>query len=409
MNSNSKAALELLPVDGIRLATVAAGIKKSGYEDLLLIELANSSQVAAVFTANRFAAAPVELCREYLQLAQPGYLLINSGNANCGLGSAGLDAAKRCCQSVADAAGVALHNVLPFSTGVIAEPLPADKIVTAIPALLKGLDKGHWIAGANAIRTTDTIAKGGSRTVDIDGTAVTITGICKGSGMIRPNMATMLAYIATDALVAPEALQPLLNRAVSKSFNCISVDGDMSTNDACLLIATGEAGNSVLDPADSAVAGQWAKFEQAVTDLCIELAQSIIRDGEGASKFITIEIRGADSDQDARAVATAVAHSPLVKTAFFASDANWGRILAAVGYAEVEHLDIGKVEIFLGDVCIVRDGARADEYEEAAGAAVMAQSDITLMINLHSGRSQIDFWTCDLSYDYVRINAEYRT
>ena len=409
MNLTSASGLQLLPVDGIRLATVAAGIKKSGNDDLLLIELAESSQVAAVFTANRFAAAPVELCREYLQLTQPRYLLINSGNANCGLGSAGLDAAKLCCQAMADAVGVDPQTVLPFSTGVIAEPLPADKIVAAVPALLNGLDEAHWVAGADAIRTTDLVAKGGSRTVDIDGAKVTITGICKGSGMIRPNMATMLAYIATDALVATDTLQPLLTRAVDSSFNCISVDGDMSTNDACLLMATGKAGNQMLDPADPEMAQHWAKFEQAVTDLCIELAQSIIRDGEGASKFITIEIRGAESNQDARAVATAVAHSPLVKTAFFASDANWGRILAAVGYAEVENLEIGRVEIFLGDVCIVRDGARADEYEETAGAAVMAQSDITLTIDLHSGSSQIDFWTCDLSYDYVRINAEYRT
>ena len=406
MNSSLQSELVLLPVAGVRLATAAAGIKKSANEDLLLIEIADHSQVAAVFTANRFAAAPVELCRQYLQQAKPRYLLINSGNANCGLGAAGLEAARICCESVASAAAVSLESVLPFSTGVIAEPLPAQKIVTAVPDLLKSLDSDQWVAGADAIRTTDTVAKGGSRVIDIDGVAVTITGICKGSGMIRPNMATMLAYIATDAAVADEVLQPLLNRAVGRSFNCISVDGDMSTNDACLLIATGKAGNPELGPE---MAEPWRRFEQAVTELCTELAQLIVRDGEGATKFITIQVRGAAGDADARAVAEAVAHSPLVKTAFFASDANWGRILAAVGYAPIANLDINKVEIFLGDVCIVRNGARADEYEEAAGAAVMAQGDITLTIDLHSGDGRLDFWTCDLSYDYVRINAEYRT
>ncbi|MBV1961121.1 MAG: bifunctional glutamate N-acetyltransferase/amino-acid acetyltransferase ArgJ [Immundisolibacteraceae bacterium] len=406
MNPSLQSELVLLPVAGVRLATAAAGIKKSANEDLLLIEIADHSQVAAVFTANRFAAAPVELCRQYLQEAKPRYLLINSGNANCGLGAAGLEAARICCESVASAAAVSLESVLPFSTGVIAEPLPAQKIVTAVPDLLKSLDSDQWVAGADAIRTTDTVAKGGSRVIDIDGVAVTITGICKGSGMIRPNMATMLAYIATDAAVADEVLQPLLNRAVGRSFNCISVDGDMSTNDACLLIATGKAGNPELGPE---MAEPWRRFEQAVTELCTELAQLIVRDGEGATKFITIQVRGAAGDADARAVAEAVAHSPLVKTAFFASDANWGRILAAVGYAPIANLDINKVEIFLGDVCIVRNGARADEYEEAAGAAVMAQGDITLTIDLHSGDGRLDFWTCDLSYDYVRINAEYRT
>ena len=406
MNPSLQSELVLLPVAGVRLATAAAGIKKSANEDLLLIEIADHSQVAAVFTANRFAAAPVELCRQYLQQAKPRYLLINSGNANCGLGAAGLEAARICCESVASAAAVSLESVLPFSTGVIAEPLPAQKIVTAVPDLLKSLDSDQWVAGADAIRTTDTVAKGGSRVIDIDGVAVTITGICKGSGMIRPNMATMLAYIATDAAVADEVLQPLLNRAVGRSFNCISVDGDMSTNDACLLIATGKAGNPELGPE---MAEPWRRFEQAVTELCTELAQLIVRDGEGATKFITIQVRGAAGDADARAVAEAVAHSPLVKTAFFASDANWGRILAAVGYAPIANLDINKVEIFLGDVCIVRNGARADEYEEAAGAAVMAQGDITLTIDLHSGDGRLDFWTCDLSYDYVRINAEYRT
>lgn len=406
MNPSLQSELVLLPVAGVRLATAAAGIKKSANEDLLLIEIADHSQVAAVFTANRFAAAPVELCRQYLQEAKPRYLLINSGNANCGLGAAGLEAARICCESVASAAAVSLESVLPFSTGVIAEPLPAQKIVTAVPDLLKSLDSDQWVAGADAIRTTDTVAKGGSRVIDIDGVAVTITGICKGSGMIRPNMATMLAYIATDAVVAAEVLQPLLNRAVDRSFNCISVDGDMSTNDACLLIATGKAGNPELGPE---MAEPWHRFEQAVTELCTELAQLIVRDGEGATKFITIQVCGAAGDADARAVAEAVAHSPLVKTAFFASDANWGRILAAVGYAPIANLDINKVEIFLGDVCIVRNGARADEYEEAAGAAVMAQGDITLTIDLHSGDGRLDFWTCDLSYDYVRINAEYRT
>lgn len=393
-------------IDGVRLATIAAGIKKSGKLDLLLMELATGSSVAAVFTSNRFAAAPVELCKEYLQQTHPRYLLINSGNANCGLGSAGVEAAKSCCAAVANATGTVSAQVLPFSTGVIAEPLPDQKIIDAVPALVKQLHADGWSAGAEAILTTDTVSKGCSRVIELDGKRVTLTGIAKGSGMIRPDMATMLSYIATDAVVEPAVLQQALTQAVDRSFNCISVDGDMSTNDACVLMATGAAGNPPLS-ADSGEA--WQCFTTALEQICIQLAQAIVRDGEGATKFITIRVRGAQSRDDARAVANAVAHSPLVKTAFFASDANWGRILAAVGYAEIAVLDIDQVEIFLGDVCIVRDGARAQEYVEAVGAQVMARTDISLTIDLHAGTQEIEFWTCDLSYDYVRINAEYRT
>ena len=396
----------LLPVQGVRLAATAAGIKKSGKADLLLMELAADSNVAAVFTTNQFAAAPVLLCKEFLLQAQPRYLLINSGNANCGLGDVGLQAARRCCAAVASVTGVDADQVLPFSTGVIAEPLPDQRIVGALPELVNRLEADNWSAGAEAILTTDTVIKGCSRVVEIDGVSVTVTGIAKGSGMIRPDMATMLSYIATDAAIEPTLLEQGLEQAVQRSFNCITVDGDMSTNDACVLVATGQAGNPPLVDADS---DSWQVFLAVLEEICKVLAQAIVRDGEGATKFITIDVRGAKSSDDARAVASAVAHSPLVKTAFFASDANWGRILAAVGYAQIDELDISRVEVFLGDVCIVRRGARADEYEDAAGAAVMAQTDITVTIDLNVGDQCIQFWTCDLSYDYVRINAEYRT
>jgi len=396
----------LLAVDGVRLASTAVGIKKNGKPDLLLIELAPGSTVAAVFTTNRFAAAPVQLCKEFLLRAQPRYLLVNSGNANCGLGAAGLKVAKECCAAVAGATGVDSAQVLPFSTGVIAEPLPAQRIIDAIPRLVQQLQADGWHDGAQAILTTDTVRKGCSRVIELDGHPVTLTGIAKGSGMIRPNMATMLSYIATDALIKPALLKKALTQAMDRSFNRISVDGDMSTNDACVLVATGVAGA----PAIAVDSGEsWQRFTAALESICIELAQAIVRDGEGATKFITINVRGAGSRDDAVAVANAVAHSPLVKTAFFASDANWGRILAAVGYANAESLDIEQVEIFLGDVCIVRQGARAREYEEAAGTSIMAQTDISLTIDLHVGDAEVKFWTCDLSYDYVRINAEYRT
>ena len=396
----------LVPVPGIRLASIAAGIKKSGKPDLLLMEMAAESNVAAVFTTNQFAAAPVLLCKAFLPQAPARYLLVNSGNANCGLGDAGLQAARRCCSAVANATGVDVEQVLPFSTGVIAEPLPDQCIVDAIPDLVNGLDTDNWSAAAEAILTTDTVTKGCSKVIEIDGVSVTLTGIAKGSGMIRPDMATMLSYIATDAAIDPALLQQGLEQVVQRSFNCITVDGDMSTNDACLLIATGAAGNPLLADADT---DSWQCFLAALEVICKTLAQSIVRDGEGATKFITIDVRGARSNEDARAVASAVAHSPLVKTAFFASDANWGRILSAVGYAPIADFDIGRVEVFLGDVCIVRQGARADEYEDAAGAEVMAQTDITVTIDLNDGDKSIQYWTCDLSYEYVRINAEYRT
>jgi glutamate N-acetyltransferase/amino-acid N-acetyltransferase len=393
-------------VNGVRLASVSAGIKNNDQPDLLLMELAAGSEVAAVFTTNRFAAAPVEVCKEHLSHARPRYLLINSGNANCGLGAAGLQAATACCAAVAAGAGVDSNQVLPFSTGVIAEPLPEQKIVAQVPNLLGSLQADNWLSAAQAILTTDTVTKGYSRVVELDGVAVTLTGIAKGSGMIRPDMATMLSYIATDAAIAPALLQQALKRVVERSFNRISVDGEMSTNDACVLIATGAAGNP---PLTSASGPAWQNFIDALESICVGLAQAIVRDGEGATKFITLRVQGAASQSDAEAVATAVANSPLVKTAFFASDANWGRILAAVGYAQAETLDIHRVEIFLGEVCIVRQGARAAEYQEAAGTQVMAQADIELTIDLHLGDQQVEFWTCDLSYDYVRINAEYRT
>ncbi len=394
----------LHPVGGVRIGTASAGVKKPGRRDVVLFELASGCTVASVFTRNAFCAAPVIIAKEHLQQSIPHYLLVNTGNANAGTGDAGLVASKRCCEAVAQQCSCQAEEVLPFSTGVIGEPLPVEKIIAALPDAVASLDEENWSDAAHGIMTTDTVAKGVSRKITLSEGAITITGISKGSGMIRPDMGTMLAYVATDAEIGTESLQGCLREAVNRSFNRITVDGDTSTNDACVLIATGKSGALLLP--GSAVMEQ---FQQALNEICLELAQLIIRDGEGATKFISIEVVGGCDEAECTDVAYTIAHSPLVKTALFASDPNWGRILAAVGRSGVAELDLKAVSIHLGPVCIVRDGGRAEDYTEAQGQAVMNDEEITIRVDLRRGKAETTVWTCDFSYDYVRINAEYRT
>ncbi len=394
----------LLPVDGIRLAATHAGIKAdASRDDLVLIEIAEGSSLAAVFTRNRFCAAPVIVAREHLAAAVDGprYLLVNSGNANAGTGEPGLEAARRSCAELAELAATSDTAVLPFSTGVIGELLPVERVNAALPGLLQSLDTDAWLAAARGIMTTDTLPKAASRRIEIDGRPVTLTGICKGSGMIRPDMATMLAYVATDARIEAADLQSMLQAAVDQSFNAITVDGDTSTNDACVLMATGRSGVAV-------DVGQDA-FVEALHSLFLELAQAIVRDGEGATKFVEIRVEGAASRDDARSIAYTVAHSPLVKTALFASDPNWGRILAAVGRAPVADLDIAGVDLYLGDVRLIHRGEPDPEYREERGQAVMDRDEILIRVLLSAGEASASVWTSDLSYEYVKINAEYRS
>ncbi|GAB4356060.1 MAG: bifunctional glutamate N-acetyltransferase/amino-acid acetyltransferase ArgJ [Immundisolibacter sp.] len=395
----------LTPIAGVRLAAAAAGVRKPGRDDVVLLELAGGSRAAAVFTQNAFCAAPVTVARRHLAAAAPRYLLINAGNANAGTGEAGLAAALACCRAAAQIGGCAVEAVVPFSTGVIGESLPVERITAALPGLYGRLTADGWGTAARAIMTTDTVAKGRSVRADTAQGSIQVTGIAKGSGMIHPNMATMLAFIATDAAVPPVVLDTCLRRAVAGSFNCITVDGDTSTNDACVLLATGQGPISItaLDtPAGRAL-------QQAVDAVCLALAQAIVRDGEGATKFISVRVTAGRDADECRAVAYAIARSPLVKTAFFASDPNWGRLLAAVGYAGLSALDIAAVSIYLGEVCIVRNGARAPDYTEAQGQEVMARAEIPVTVVLGRGDAEATVWTCDFSYDYVRINAEYRT
>ncbi|HEY0722337.1 MAG TPA: bifunctional glutamate N-acetyltransferase/amino-acid acetyltransferase ArgJ [Gammaproteobacteria bacterium] len=397
--------LPVLPaIAGVRLGIASAGIKKPGRRDITVMALDEGCEVAAVFTRNAFCAAPVTLAKRHLGQGAPRYLLVNTGNANAGTGAAGMVAAEACCEALATVAGCQASEILPFSTGVIGEPLPVEKISTALPAALADLRADSWADAAHAIMTTDTVAKGATRSLLLRGKTVTVTGIAKGSGMIRPDMATMLAYVATDAAVDGATLQQVLTSAVATSFNRITVDGDTSTNDACVLIATQRSGVT-LKQED----GDFAKFQQAITEVCEELAQLIIRDGEGATKLITIDVRGGRSVQECEQVAYTIAHSPLVKTAFFASDPNWGRILAAVGRAGVTDMDLAAITLFLGDVCIVRNGGRDPAYREELGAAVMKQAEITIRVELARGAATARVWTCDFSYDYVKINAEYRS
>lgn len=397
----------LPPVNGIRLGTACAGIRKAGRRDLVILELAPGCRVAARFTRNAFCAAPVVVAREHLAVVpEARYLLINTGNANAGTGARGLDDARACCAALAALGDVAPQAVLPFSTGVIGEPLPAERIIAGLPEALRVLDPEGWETAAEGIMTTDTRPKGASRRVRVGDVEVAVSGIAKGAGMIRPDMATMLAFIATDAAVEPRLLDALLARAVDASFNAITVDGDTSTNDACVLVATGAARNPPLtsaeDPATRALG-------VAIDEVCSELAQAIVRDAEGATKFVAVTVKGGVDVDECRRVAYTVAESPLVKTALFASDPNWGRILAAVGRAGVTGLDVGRVAIDLGDVAIVRNGARDPAYTEAAGQRVMAVEEIPITIDLARGDAVATIWTSDLSHDYVRINAEYRT
>ncbi|MEX1199233.1 MAG: bifunctional glutamate N-acetyltransferase/amino-acid acetyltransferase ArgJ [Methylophaga sp.] len=399
-------AADLLSIKGVRLATASAGIKKPGRQDVVLVEIAEDSHTAAVYTRNAFCAAPVILCRKHQTHATPRYLLINSGNANAGTGDKGMQAAKQSCQAVAAIAGVNAESVLPFSTGVIGQQLPVEKIEAALPAAFSGLQADNWFAAAHAIMTTDTIAKARSVQCQLNGQTVTLTGIAKGSGMIRPDMATMLSYIATDAAISQPILDQLLHQSMDQSFNRITVDGDTSTNDACVLIATGKAGNTEIDSLDSVEA---QIFIQALNDLSRFLAQAIVRDGEGATKFISIAVKGGADTTECRQVAYTIAHSPLVKTALFASDPNWGRILAAIGRSGLDNLDLTKIHIALNEVAIVAGGQPADDYTEDRGQQVMDQSEITIHVELGRGNAQDLVWTCDFSYDYVKINAEYRT
>ena len=391
-------------VPGIRLAATAAGIRYQDRDDLVLIEMAEGGSCAAVFTQNAFCAAPVVVAREHLAKGPVRYLLINAGNANAGTGDAGLRAARETCRLLAGMAGCTMSQVLPFSTGVIGEDLPVDPFAKTVPDLLSGLDENNWARAATAIMTTDTVPKLVSRRVELSSGVVAVTGIAKGSGMICPDMATMLAYVATDASVPPELLDEVLRRAVAGSFNAVTVDGDTSTNDACVLLASGQS----VEIGDLG-ASDGRQFSEAVNAVCAELAEMIAADGEGATKLVRIRVEAARDETEARKVAYTVAHSPLVKTALFASDPNWGRILAAVGRAGVDALDIESIRIWLGDVCIVSGGGRDPSYTEAAGQAAMADSDIVVRIVLNRGDAMTEVLTCDLSYDYVKINAEYRT
>jgi glutamate N-acetyltransferase/amino-acid N-acetyltransferase len=406
VNLTAPPPASLLPVAGVRLGIASAGIKKPGRRDITLIELAAGSQVAGVFTQNRFCAAPVTLCKQHLAHGSIRALVINTGNANAGTGEEGLKRARQTCEAVASLFGLRAEQVLPFSTGVILEPLPVDKILPALPAAQADLAPEHWSEAAHAIMTTDIVAKGASHQAQIGGRTVTVTGIAKGSGMIHPNMATMLGYVATDAVIAPGLMQQLVKEVADVSFNCVTVDGDTSTNDSFILIATGQAGNAEI--ADAAGA-DYAALKTALSEVAIELAQAMARDGEGATKFMTIAVEGGRDNAECKQIAYAIARSPLVKTAFFASDPNLGRILAAIGYAGVADLDVNALQVYLGDVLVAEKGARAASYTEAQGAAVMKEAEITVRVILNRGSVKATVWTCDFSYDYVKINAEYRT
>lgn len=392
----------MLPISGFRLGTASAGIKTVGRKDLVLMEIAEQSSVAGIFTQNAFCAAPVVIAKRHLQSTTPRYLITNTGNANAGTGDQGLADAITCCQQIASYMHSDTEQVLPFSTGVIGEPLPMQKILDAFPEVVENLTEEGWEEAANGILTTDTRPKGASKKFAIGKKEVTITGIAKGSGMIKPNMATMLSYIATDAVVDNELLYRALRLANEKSFNRITVDSDTSTNDSVLLVATGASGVEINED-------NFELFLAQLTDIFISLAQAIIRDGEGAKKFVSVRIESADDAQEALAVAYTVAESPLVKTALTASDANWGRILAAVGRAGLNNFDINKVQISLNSIPIVMQGARAPSYTEEQGQKAMQSEDIEILIQLNRGDASETVWTTDLSYEYVQINAEYRT
>ncbi|HEY1044684.1 MAG TPA: bifunctional glutamate N-acetyltransferase/amino-acid acetyltransferase ArgJ [Telluria sp.] len=397
---------ELKPVAGIELGFAEGGIKKPNRKDVLVMKLAQTATVAGVFTRNRFCAAPVQISKSNLASgAHIRALLVNTGNANAGTGEQGLARAQQTCEALAGLLDCAPEQILPFSTGVILEPLPVEKIVAALPDAIANLKADNWFNAAEAIMTTDTLPKAASRTVTIGGHTVTMTGISKGAGMIKPNMATMLGYLAFDAKVAQPLLEQIVRHAADQSFNAITIDGDTSTNDSFMLIATG-AGTLEVTSADSQ---EYIELRDAVTELSRHLAQLIIRDGEGATKFMTITVEEGASVEECRKVAYSIAHSPLVKTAFFASDPNLGRILAAVGYAGIDDLDVSKINLYLDDVWVAKHGGRNPDYQEADGQRVMKQSEITVRVQLARGEQSATVWTCDLSHDYVSINADYRS
>ena len=403
VNLSTPVAALLLPVAGVFLGTAEAGIKSAGRKDLLVIRLEEGATVAGVFTTNRFCAAPVTVAKLHLDAGKGiRALVVNTGNANAGTGEPGMQAARTTCAELAKLLGCEPEQVLPYSTGVIMEPLPVDKIVAGLPQAIANLKADNWYDAAHTIMTTDILPKAVSRQVQINGETVTVTGMSKGSGMIHPSMATMLGYITTDAAIPQPLLQLLVKDVANASFNCITVDGDTSTNDALMLIATGKSG-VVIDDTNS-----WQMLE-VVTEVATLLAQAIVRDGEGATKFITIKIEGGKDEAECKKIGYAIAHSPLVKTAFFASDPNLGRILAAIGYAGVTDLNVETLKLYLDDVLVAEHGGRAASYQEADGQRVMQQSDITIRVVLNRGAVNATLWTCDFSYDYVKINASYRS
>jgi glutamate N-acetyltransferase/amino-acid N-acetyltransferase len=406
VNYATPAADQLFPVAGVRLGVTAAHIRKKDRRDLTLVALDAGCTVAGVFTQNRFCAAPVQLCRKHLAAGQGiRALVINTGIANAGTGEPGRQAAQETCEAVGELLGIAAEQVLPFSTGVILEALPVDRLISGLPAAQTDLKADNWHAAAHAIMTTDTVAKAASRSLTVNGKKVTISGVSKGAGMIKPNMATMLGFVATDAGIAQPLLDQLVKEAADASFNCITVDGDTSTNDSFVMIASGQSGAGFAAESDAG----WAEVKAAIIAVAVELAQAIVRDGEGATKFITVAVEGGQTVAECRQVGYAIGHSPLVKTAFFASDPNLGRILAAIGYAGIADLDVDGVKVWLDDVLVAENGGRAAAYREEDGARVMAQAEITVRVDLGRGAASAKVYTCDFSYDYVKINADYRS
>ena len=393
-------------VQGVKIGSAEAYVRYPNRRDLVVFEFAQGTNVAGVFTQNAFCAAPVHVSKKHLEMGNPRYLIINTGNANAGTGKLGMENAKATCFKLAEIAQVEPFEVLPFSTGVIGEQLPMERLLTGLQPALDSVQGNAWVDAATGIMTTDTTPKGASEQFELDGVTYTMTGISKGAGMIRPNMATMLGFVATDAPVSRELVQQLLNTVVNVSFNRITIDGDTSTNDSCIFAATGQAGGvEITSEADP----RFATLLDVLTRVMKHLAQLIVRDGEGATKFMTVAVEGGADTQECCDIAYSIAHSPLVKTAFFASDPNWGRILAAIGYAGVKNLDVEKIQVWLDDVQICRDGGAAADYTEEAGARVMSQSEITIRVDLGRGQAKDTVYTCDLSYDYVKINADYRS
>ncbi len=412
VNLTAPLASSLFDIEGLRIGVTEAGVRKANRKDLTVVLIDEGASVAGVFTQNRFCAAPVHVCREHLTLNKATgaggirAMVINTGNANAGTGEDGLMRARSTCQSLAEKLGLNSQQILPFSTGVIMESLPHDRIAAGLDAAIGDAKTSHWLRAAEAIMTTDTVPKAFSKQVKIADKTVNITGISKGAGMIRPNMATMLGFMATDACIAPEVMQQLATELANGSFNCVTVDGDTSTNDSFVVIATNKVGNT---PISSWTSVDGAALKAAMLEVARHLAQAIVRDGEGATKFISIQVDGGKNSEECRKVAYAIAHSPLVKTAFFASDPNLGRILAAVGYAGIDDLDQTKIDLFLDDVNVATQGGRHPKYQEAEGQRVMKQSEITVRVVLGRGLVSETVWTCDLSYDYVKINADYRS